>query len=152
MSLKQRMRAESIEHLKAGNKLELTTLRNVLGEIETREKSGKTPVELDDTQVEALLRKEVARRRETAITYTGAGLSDRAAAETAEADFLDMYLPKGLTPQEAEAIVAKTLASLAVEGELTIKDMGRVMKAVGVEIAGRFDGKTVSGMVRAALA
>lgn len=152
MSLKQRMRAESIEHLKAGNKLELTTLRNVLGEIETREKSGKTPVELDDTQVEALLRKEVSRRRETAITYTGAGLVERAAAETAEADFIDTYLPQGLTQQEAEQIVAKTLASLATDGELTIKDMGRAMKAVGAEIAGRFDGKTVSGMVRAALA
>ena len=28
----------------------LTTVRNVLGEIETKEKFGKTPVELDDLQ------------------------------------------------------------------------------------------------------
>jgi hypothetical protein len=60
--------------MKAGNKTALTTVRNVLGEISTCEKSGKTPVELDDAQVTALLQKEAAQRRDTPRIYTGAGV------------------------------------------------------------------------------
>ena len=88
----------------------LTTVRNVLGEIETREKSGKTPVELDDTQVTALLQKEAAKRRDTAKIYTEAGEADRASAEIAEAEVIEAYLPKALTRDEVEAIVDEAIA------------------------------------------
>lgn len=50
MSLKDRLKADVVEHMKAGNKTALTTVRNVLGEIATREKSGKTPVDLDEAR------------------------------------------------------------------------------------------------------
>jgi uncharacterized protein YqeY len=66
MTLKERLKADVVDHMKAGNKVALTTVRNVLGEITTREKSGKTPVELDDAQVTSLLQKEAAKRRDTA--------------------------------------------------------------------------------------
>ena len=89
MSLKDRLKADVVEHMKAGNKTALTTVRNVLGEISTREKSGKTPVDLDDAQVTALLQKEAAKRRDTAKIYTEAGESDRAAAEVAEAEVIE---------------------------------------------------------------
>lgn len=67
-TLKDQLRADMTAHLKSGNKLALMTLRNLLGEINTKEKGGKTPVELDDQQVTSLLQKEAARRRETAQT------------------------------------------------------------------------------------
>src|SRR6478752_3885350 len=65
MTLKERLKDDVIAHMKAGNKTALTTVRNVLGEIGTREKSGKTPVELDDAQVTSLLHKDVDKRRTT---------------------------------------------------------------------------------------
>ncbi|GAA2945384.1 GatB/YqeY domain-containing protein [Glutamicibacter bergerei] len=107
---------------------------------------------MDDQQVEALLRKEVATRRETAITYSENGAPERAQAETAEADFIETYLPKGLSEDEAQAIVSSVMDRLSAEGTLTMKEMGRAMKEVNAEIAGRFDGKAVSTMVRARLA
>ena len=61
-TLKERLHADVVTHMKSGNHTALTTLRNVLGEIATREKSGKTPVELDDAQTTALLQKEAAKR------------------------------------------------------------------------------------------
>ena len=64
-SLKERLQADVVIHMKERNKTALTTVRNVLGEIETREKSGKTPVQLDDLQVTSLLQKEAAKRRES---------------------------------------------------------------------------------------
>ncbi|UKA64664.1 GatB/YqeY domain-containing protein [Arthrobacter sp. FW306-04-A] len=152
-TLKDRLHADVVVHMKDHNKTALTTVRNVLGEIETREKSGKTPIELDDTQVTALLQKEAAKRRDTARIYTEAGEAGRAAAEIAEAEVIEAYLPKMLTTTEVEAIVDETIAALKADGlELTIRQMGAVMKPVTAKVAGRFDGKLVSDIVRTRLA
>ncbi|KQQ99067.1 glutamyl-tRNA amidotransferase [Arthrobacter sp. Leaf141] len=153
MSLKDTLKADVVTHMKNGNKTALTTVRNVLGEIETREKSGKTPVELDDLQVTALLQKEAAKRRDTAAIYAAAGEDGRAAAEISEADIIEAYLPQALTREDAEAIVDEVVAGLKADGhELTVRSMGTVMKSVTPRIAGRFDGKAVSEIVRARLA
>ena len=93
-TLKERLQADVVAHMKAGNKTALTTVRNVLGEIGTKEKSGKTPVELDDAQTTAVLQKEAAKRRDTARIYTEAGEAERAAAEIAEAEVIEAYLPE----------------------------------------------------------
>ncbi|RAN76662.1 glutamyl-tRNA amidotransferase [Bacillus sp. SRB_336] len=148
-TLKQQLKADVIAHMKDGNKVALATVRNVLGEIETREKSGKAPVELDDVQVTALLQKEAAKRRETAAIYTEAGETTRAEAEIAEAQVVETYLPQPLTDVEAEGIVQDVIAELEAAGEpLTLRQMGQAMKSVTPRIAGRFDGKAVSDMVR----
>jgi uncharacterized protein YqeY len=151
-SLKERLHSDVIAHMKDGNKVALRTVRNVLGEIETREKSGKTPVELTDSQVTALLQKEAAKRRDTARIYTEAGESDRAAAEIAEAAVIEGYLPKALTAAEVEGIVDEVLAALKADGvEPSVRQLGAVMKPVTAKVAGRFDGKAVSEIVRGRL-
>ena len=152
MSLKEKLKGDVVVHMKAGNKVALTTVRNVLGEIETREKSGKEPVELDDLQVTALLQKEAAKRRDTAATYAAAGHQDRAQAEIAEAEIIEAYLPKALSRDEAEAIVEEVIAGLRADGsDLSMRSMGAIMKSVTPKIGGRFDGKAVSDMVKARL-
>ncbi|WP_287930919.1 GatB/YqeY domain-containing protein [Arthrobacter sp.] len=148
-TLKQQLKADVVAHMKDGNKVALATVRNVLGEIETREKSGKAPVELDDLQVTSLLQKEAARRRETAAIYTEAGETARAEAEIAEAQVVETYLPQPLSEAEAEGIVQDVIAELEAAGEpLTLRQMGQAMKSITPRIAGRFDGKAVSDMVR----
>ena len=152
-TLKEQLQADMKAHMKAGNRTALTTVRNVLGEITTREKSGKTPVELDDVQTVALLQKEAAKRRDTARIYTDAGEKVRAAAEIAEAEVIEAYLPAPLTRADVEAIVDKVIAELRAGGaEPTMRQMGSVMKPVTAEVAGRFDGKAVSEIVRSRLA
>ncbi|PYI37109.1 glutamyl-tRNA amidotransferase [Arthrobacter psychrolactophilus] len=149
-TLKQQLKGDVVAHMKAGNKIALTTVRNVLGEIETREKGGKTPVEFDNAQVVTILQKEAAKRRDTAAIYTEAGESERAAAEVAEALVIEAYLPKPLTAEEAAAIVDGIITGLEAEqgGALSMKQMGLAMKPITAEIAGRFDGKAISEMVR----
>lgn len=149
-TLTQRLRADSIAALKAGEKTRLNTLRNVLGEIETREKSGKTPVVLGDAEVTKLLQKQAAGRRETAQVYTDSGNADRAAQEIAEAEVIEAYLPKMLTEDEAVSFVNTEIYLLAEQrgAALTTRDMGAVMKAVTSRIAGRYDGKAIAEMVK----
>ncbi len=151
-SLKERLHADVVAHMKERNKTALTTVRNVLGEIETREKSGKTPIDLDDAQVTTLLQKEAAKRRDTARIYSDAGEAERAAAEIAEAEVIEAYLPQPLTAAQVEAIVDETIASLRIEGvKPGPRQLGAVMKPVTARIAGRFDGKRVSEIVRSRL-
>ena len=137
MSLKDRLRDDSIVHLKAGNELEKTTLRNILSAIGTKEKSGKNPTELNDQDVENLLRKEVSNREETAALAAKDGRAEHAERELAEAAFISTYLPKALGEAEAQEVVDRVMAELAADHELTMKDMGQAMKLVGAEIAGR---------------
>ncbi len=152
-SLKERLQADVVVHMKERNKTALITVRNVLGEIETREKSGKTPVQLDDAQVTSLLQKEAAKRRETAGIYAAAGQPNRAATEIAEAEVIEAYLPTALSLSEVESMVDEVIAGLRAGGrELTARQMGEVMKPVTARVAGRFDGKEVSRLVRQKLA
>ena len=148
-SLKQQLKTDVTVHMKAGNRVALTTVRNVLGEIETREKGGKTPIEFDDAQVITLLQKEAAKRRDTAKIYTEAGETDRATAEISEAEVIEAYLPQPLDAEEAASIVDRIITDLETEqGQLSMRQMGLAMKPITAEIAGRFDGKAVSEMVR----
>ncbi|MDM7989140.1 GatB/YqeY domain-containing protein [Arthrobacter sp. zg-Y877] len=152
-TLKEQLQSDMKTHMKAGNRTALTTVRNVLGEITTREKSGKAPVELDDVQVISLLQKEAAKRRDTARIYTEAGEADRAAAEVTEAEIIEAYLPAPLTRADVETIVDEAIAELRAGGEEpTMRQMGQVMKPVTAKVAGRFDGKAVSEIVRSRLA
>lgn len=152
-TLKDQLQADMKAHMKAGNRTALTTVRNVLGEITTREKSGKAPIELDDAQTTALLQKEAAKRRDTARIYTEAGETGRADAEIAEAEIIEAYLPEPLTAADVESIVDEVIAGLRADGaELSMRQMGAVMKPVTARVAGRFDGKAVSNIVRSRLA
>lgn len=72
-TLKERLHADVVSHMKDGNRVALSAVRNVLSEIDTREKAGKTPIHMDDAQITAMLQKEAAKRHETAHIYEEAG-------------------------------------------------------------------------------
>lgn len=100
-----------------------------------------------------MLQKEAAKRRDTAAIYSQAGEQDRAGREVAEAEAIEAYLPKPLTREEIEAIVDQAIAAITSDGtELTMPQMGHLMKPVTAMVAGRFDGKAVSDIVRGKLA
>lgn len=151
--LKALLREEMTDAMKAGHKLTRDTLRSVLGEIETREKSGKAPVQLTDPQIETLLRKEAAKRRDTARIYTEAAEAGRANQEINEALIIEGYLPDMLTGAEVFQIIDKAISQVTKEtGEKPgVRQIGPVMKLVTAEVAGRFDGKQVAGLVKARL-
>lgn len=147
-TLKDTLKADLTVNLKARNELETTTLRSVLGAIQTQEKAGKTAVEFDDAQVEAVLAKELKKRRETAAEYARVNVPDRAAREQAEADFIASYLPEGLSEDEVKAIVAEVVAGFDAP---SMRDFGAIMKQVVAQVKGRADGKLVSELVKAQL-
>ena len=104
--------------------------------------------ELTDEDVEAVLRTQVKRRDEAAEAFREGGRDEAADQELAERAILSEYLPKGLGDAELEALVDRALAD---GGFTEPAQMGQAMKAVMAEVAGRADGKVVSGLVKARL-
>jgi len=148
-TLKETLQADVVKHLKARSTNELTTVRNVLGEIERKELAGKERVELSDVEVIAVLKKQAASRREVAANYESLGRPEDAAQEISEAVIIEAYLPAALTEADVEAIVVDAIAQTGAE---SMRQMGDVMKIVTPAVAGRFDGSAVAALVKAKLA
>ena len=153
-TLKARLRADLTTAMKARDTLTTGTLRLALAAITTAEVSGTTAKELTDTEVIAVLGKEVRKRAEAAEAFAGAGRAEQAAKEEAEAAVLNGYLPTPLTDTEISDLVVAAVGSVAAStgGSVTMRQMGLVIKQVQAASAGRADGSRISAAVKAALA
>lgn len=135
--------------MKARDELSTTVLRSVLAAIKEARVAGDATGDLTDEDVQALIAREAKKRDEAVAAFADAGRDEQAARERAEGELLARYLPQKLTEAELEELVARVLEA---GGFTTPKDMGPAMKAVQAEVAGRADGKVVSGLVKARLA
>jgi len=105
--------------------------------------------ELDDEEMQKLLRSLVKQRRDSIEQYEKAGRQELVDKEQAEIDVIETYLPQAASAAEIEAAVS---AAIAETGATSIKDMGRVMKAAQASLAGKnADGKLVADAVKAKL-
>ena len=140
--------------MKARDPLTTGTLRMALAAVTTAEVAGTTAKELTDQEVMAVLAKEVRKRAEAAEAFAGAGRTESAEKERAEAAVLTAYLPSPLTDAELGALVAEAVDGVAADlGEpVTMRQMGQVIKAVQARADGRADGSRIAAAVKAALA
>jgi hypothetical protein len=143
--LKEKLRTDLSVAMKARDEVRTRTLRMALTALTNEEVSGKQARELSDDEVVKVLQREAKKRREAAEAFAGAGRTDQAEAERAEGVILDEYLPAQLSDEELTALVADAIAETGADGP---RAMGQVMKAVTPKVAGRADGRRVSGEVK----
>ncbi len=143
--LKERLRADLNEAMRARDQVRLRTLRLALTSITNEEVAGASARELTDDEIVRVLTREARRRREAAEAFSAAGRADQAAAERAEGDVLAAYLPAQLSDEELAALVA---AAIDETGAAGMSAMGQVMKTVTPRVAGRADGARVAAEVR----
>jgi uncharacterized protein YqeY len=147
MSLKERIISDLTASMKAQDAPRTSTLRMVKAAVMNREieKHG----ELDDEEMSKLLRSLVKQRRDSVEQYEKGGRQELADKEKTEIDVIEAYLPQAASREEIETAVA---AAMGETGANSMKDMGRVMKAVQTALAGKnADGRTVSEIVKAKL-
>lgn len=152
--LKDTLRADLTTAMKARDKATTTVLRSALAAIGVAEVAGESAAELTADQEQAIVTKEVRKRKESAEAYAEAGRTEQAETELAEAEVLQRYLPKQLDDADLDALVAEEIAAVESQtGEKpTMRQMGQVMKGVNAKVAGRADGSAVAAKVKAALA
>lgn len=118
----------------------LRALKSAIGYVQIEKKTDT----LSDADFISVVQREVKKRRDSAEQFTNAGRTELAATENSEIAVLETFLPQPLSPDELEALVRATIQEL---GATDKKQMGTVMKTVQAKVAGRADGKTISGIV-----
>jgi uncharacterized protein YqeY len=146
MSLKQQITEDMKTAMRAKDAPRLAAIRLLQAAIKQREVDER--IELGDEQVIAVIEKMLKQRRESIAQYEGAGRQDLADAEKFEVSVLQNYMPKPLSEQEIEALVAEAIVSA---GAASIKDMGKVVGLLKSKMAGRADMGKVSALVKARL-
>jgi uncharacterized protein len=147
MSLSKQIVTDLTASMKAQDANRTSTLRMVKAAMMNRQIEKGS--ELDDDDMQKLLRSLVKQRRDSIEQYEKGGRQELAAKEKAEIEVIETYLPQAASQEEIETAVA---AAIAETGATSMKDMGKVMKAVQAALAGKnADGRTVSETVKAKL-
>jgi len=108
------------------------------------EKSGAQG-KLEDADATQVIRKQVKQRQDSIESFEKGGRAELAAKEKEELSILQSYLPQQMSADEISKVVRETIAEV---GATSKAQMGAVMKALQAKVAGRADGKTLSGEVQ----
>ena len=143
MTLRDQLTDAMKQAMKAQDHLRLSAVRMIRSAVQNREIDQKQ--ELDDQGVVEVISTLVKQRRESIRLYQEGKRQDLVEKEEAELAILLGFLPAQLDSAEITELVKQVIRETGVA---SIKDMGRVMKALTPLTAGRADGKTVSDIVR----
>ncbi len=147
MSLSDRLTEDLKLAMKSRDQLRMDVIRMIKAAVLNKEVELKR--DLDDAEMSRVMTTLVKQRRESIDQFEKAQRTELAAKERKEIEIIEAYLPKPLSPQELEAIVASAVTET---GSRSLKDMGTVMKTVMARLAGQsIDGKQVSDLVKSKL-
>jgi uncharacterized protein YqeY len=145
-TLKAQIMADMKEAMRAKDKERLGTIRLVQAAIKQREVDER--IELDDSQVLAVLDKMVKQRRDSISQYRDAGREELAAKEEAELSVIQQYLPAALSEAEIDALIDEAISATGAE---SMKEMGKVMGMLKPKVQGRADMGELSARIKARL-
>ncbi|MEH6630745.1 MAG: GatB/YqeY domain-containing protein [Halopseudomonas aestusnigri] len=127
-----------------------STLRLILAALKDRDIAargeGRDPIGDDD--VLEMLQKMIRQRRDSIEMYEKAGRTELAEREQSEIGVIEGFLPKQMSAEEVEQIVADLIVELGAD---SIKDMGKVMGALKGKYAGKMDFGKASAAVKTKL-
>ncbi|WP_036300687.1 GatB/YqeY domain-containing protein [Methylotenera sp. L2L1] len=146
MSLKAQISEDMKTAMRAKDSVRLGAIRLLQAAIKQREVDER--IELDDSNVIAVIEKMLKQRRDSIAAYESANRHDLADVEKFEVTVLQTYLPQQLTEDEIKAILEKVVVESGAAG---IKDMGKVMAEIKPLVAGRADMGKISGLIKTRL-
>jgi len=127
---------------KAKSKFALSIVTTLCGEAAMVGKS-KGNRESTDAEVVQVVKKFIKNIQETMLKVK---LSESQIYDMEyEVEILSKYLPEQLTADELTTLITKLISD---ECYSLPKDMGKVMKHLSIEYAGRFDGKVASDIIK----
>ena len=147
MALKKQLLTDLKAAMKAKDKVRKSTITLIRAAI-LQEEKDKQIDNLEDSDIEAIISKQYKQRKDSLKEFEKAGRDDLIEQTKAEMAIIEDYLPKQLSQEEIGAIVEDTIQEIGAE---SMKDMGKVMKAIMPKVKGKADGKLVNQLVGAKL-
>ncbi|WP_139852361.1 GatB/YqeY domain-containing protein [Acinetobacter pullicarnis] len=147
MTLKNQITDAMKNAMRAKEMATLTVIRSLQAAIKQIEVDDR--IELDDTQVLAVLEKQIKQRKESIKAFEAADRLDLASKEQAEFEVLSQFLPEAMTEEALDSLIEQVITA---QEATSMKDMGKVMNSLRPIIAGRADPAQVSAKIKAKLA
>ncbi len=147
MSLQKEVMEKMKEAMKSKDTTALEALRALKSAFLLANTSG-SGVELSESDEIKIVQKLVKQRKDSAAIFNEQGREDLAEPELAQAAVLEKFLPAQMSEEEIKAVIEKIIADT---GASSMKDMGKVMGIASKQLAGKADGKTISGIVKSSL-
>jgi uncharacterized protein len=145
--MRDKINADLIVAMKAGEKVRVGTLRLVNAAIKSADidarPSGKDKI--DDASILGVLTKMIKQRRDSIEQFVAGGRQELADKEAAEIRVIEAYLPKQMDAAEAKAAISAVIQEVGAAGQ---KDMGKVMAALKARYAGQMDFGKASAAVK----
>lgn len=145
-SLKVQLSNSMKDAMRAKDKNRLQTIRLMLAAIKQQEVDKRS--ELKDSDVLAILDKQLKQRRDSIEQFNTAGRDDLAQQETYEMNIIQEFLPQPLTDEEINQLISSAMETSGAE---SMRDMGKVMGIIKPQAQGRADMGKISGMIKARL-
>jgi len=140
--LQERVAADLISAMKAGEKERVGALRMLKSAIKNAEIAKGKP--LDETEVTEVLSREAKHRRESIAEFRRANREELALKEETELALILTYLPRQMSREEITEAVKKVIAEAEARGP---KDKGKVMGRLMPQLKGKADGQMVNEVV-----
>jgi len=144
MSLESKIMEEMKTAMKAKDEAGLRTLRAIKAAIliEKTSGSGSDISEADELK---MLQKMAKQRRDSLEIFTTQNRPDLAVKEEEELAIISRFLPQQMSEEEIRTAISEIISQT---GASSAADMGKVMGAANKALAGKADGKTISGIVK----
>lgn len=145
MGLYQTLGDDLKQAMKAGDAFKRDTLRLLQSAVKNVAIDKRAaPVELPESEVEAVIKKLVKQRKDSIASYEAGNRPDLALKEAAELALLTTYLPQAMPEDELQTLVTEALK----DSGFTTKDkLGQAMGVVMKRVAGRASGDDVRRVV-----
>jgi uncharacterized protein len=143
MSLLDILNQDMKQAMKDKNKQKLSVIRMLKASLQNE--SIKLGHELNEEEELTVLAREMKQRKDSLQEFEKAGREDLVAGLHEEIAVLTPYLPKQLSEEELNEIVAQTIQEI---GAASKADMGKVMGALMPKVKGKADGGLVNRIVQ----
>lgn len=146
MTFKDKIDQNMTVAAKARDKATLSALRLIKTALHNREIDLKRDV--SDSEFIQILSSMVKQRKDSIEQFAKGGRTDLVEKEEAELRIIQAFMPKQLSDEEVRQEIQKAINET---GALSVKDMGKVMKALMPKLTGKVDGKLLGEKVKAVL-
>jgi uncharacterized protein YqeY len=149
MALAVELDAELKRALLDGDKNAVNALRGLKAAIlDVEVAAGARTEGLADAEIQKIIAKEVKKRKESVEIYRANGRDELAATETAEIEVLAKFLPAQMSEAELRAVIKDVTSEM---GEVSAREMGKVIGLVKAKVGNAADGALVARLVKDSL-
>lgn len=149
MSLELNVNAAIKAAMLAKSEADLRALRAIKAAVLLAKTAEGGAAELTEDDETKLLQKLAKQRKDSLEIFRKQNREDLAVKEEEELAVIEKYLPKQMDEAELRAAITEIIATT---GASSPADMGKVMGVATKQLAGKADGKAISGLVKELLA